>query len=549
MVGRNEAARAIARIREELRSVIGLAEPGVAAVVASGGEPIAAATVGLTSLETREPISLATPFDTGSIAKIVTGLAVAILEEEGDLSPSMPVRATLPELPAYADPLRVWHLIHQESGLRSYFSLLYYMAGWHPRSSPTSREVFDSICRAGSLAFAPGSRYAYSDSNYFLLAKIVERIAGQPFGAFVRRRILDPLGMDDSHLTDVGQSARKAEGYVLYPIHARGEASVASGFSPVQLAYEHVGAEGFCASARDLCRLAGHIVLPTLVSATTMRGRVLRAYRTRGDGFGYGYGLNVGTYRGRRFVGHDGQIWGYSASLAVFPDDNLEIVCLSNREDLGAWSVRSAVLDVLEGKHVRPLVAHREPPRARRLVARYLDPTTARLLEMVEQQRGVQAVSIEGGEPIPVDAQEDGTLRGAGLTLAASCACGGHPSLLVREGDGQPCGFVPFLDPRRREAFDDYAGAYTCDELRTTFDVEAVETGIRLTNRDAQRPSMNLDYGPTIRDFFRSDDPYPGLSQLHFLRERDTVVAFTYRDPDGDRREDLRFVREPDLPR
>ncbi len=546
---RQSIEQAVEDVRQKLAESIAPGEPGAVAFVSSNGERASLAAAGAASLNNLAPLTIDTSFDTGSVAKIVTGLAVAMLEEEGALAPSMRMRELLPELPAYTDSLRVEHLLHHESGLRSYFTFLYYIAGWHPRRPPSSDEVFEALCRVGRLAFAPGSRHEYSDSNYFLLGRIVERLAGEPLGAFVQRRILTPLGMQDSYFTDVDSAGRrKAEGYVTYPLELRssGECrrSAEPGvFCPVRLSYRHVGAEGFCASASDLARLGAHILSPTLLRPTSMRDRVLCAPRIREDGFGYGYGLNVGTYRGRRFIGHDGQIWGYSASLAVFPDEDLELICLSNRDDLCAWTLRSALLDALEGEQIRPLLARQGQSAAGRTLARYLDPTSARRLEIVEQGDG-QAVSIEGAGPVPVEIEPDGTLRGGGLTLATSCACRAHPSLLVCEGDGQSREFIPFWGPGRRETFAVYAGTYTCEKLRTTFDVEATEAGIRLANRDAMRPSMNLEYEPTIPDFFRSEDPYPELSQLQFLREAGSVYAFIYRDPDGDRREDFCFARD-----
>ena len=69
---------------------------------------------------------------------------------------------------------------------------------------------------------------------------------------------------------------------------------------------------------------------------------------------------------------------------------------------------------------------------------------------------------------------------------------------------------------------------------------------MRLRNRDAQRPSMDLDYTPTIRDFFASHDPHPGISQIQFLRDGGSIVAFIYRDYDGDGREAFRFERVSD---
>lgn len=546
MTEQDRAARTAAHIRKRLATVVGPDEPGAVVMVVSRNGQLVAEAAGLASLAAQEPNTLATPFDTGSVAKIVTGLAVEILEEEGALLPHTPVRDVLPELPAYTDPLRVWHLTHQESGLRSYFTLLYYMAGWHPRRAPTPVVVFETLCRAGSLAFDPGSRFEYCDSNYFLLARMVERVTGEPFGEFARRRILEPLGMTDSSFTDISSSSRVALGYETYPLE------LASSYAQRRLRegqkswyraaldYKHVGAEGFQASARDLSRFVAGLLLHPAELASRAHERIRWTPRMRESGFGYAYGLNVGTHKGRRFVGHDGRIWGYTASVSAFPDDGIGIVCLTNRGDLGAWHLRDCVLDGLDGwsetAQARPATS-----RVARVVARYLDPTTARYVEMSEAC-GAKTIRLCGGGPVELETAEDGTLCGGGLRLAVSARNG---PLLVQRGGGHTEAFEPFIETGGRETRSEYTGTYRCAELETAFRVAATHTGVRLTNRDPHRPSMDLDYEPTIPDFFWARDPYPELSQLQFLRAEGRVTAFIYRDVDGDRREDFRFLREP----
>ncbi len=555
-MSRAVAERAVAEAYEKLLAPIEVDEPGGVVLVSSRGEELASAVRGVCSLDSGEPLTIHTAFDAGSVAKIVTGLAVAILEEEGALSPATRLRDVLPEFPAYGDPLRLEHLLCQESGLRNYFGLLYYRAGWHPRLSPSPDEVFEALCRVGSLSFEPGSQYQYCDSNYFLLARIVERTAGERFGAFAQSRIFDPLGMEDTYISDlVGLDKAHSEGYVDYsielksPFELRRLGSSRTSLQPVRLDYRHVGAEGLYASANDLAFLARHILAPSLVSAATMRERVLRASRVREDGLGYGYGLNVGTYRGRRFIGHDGGIWGYSASVALFPDDELEIVALTNRDDLGAWDLRSAVLDSLgiaaeKPKAARPAAERSASPKRPRkhLAGMYLNPAMPKHLELIEKD-GHLAVSISDGAPVALDWVDDKTVQGPNgcLTISVAAARGERPTLEVKEGDGSASTFEPFIGVKGRSAFLHYEGAYHCAELATTYDVEATEAGIRLTNRDPRRPSMDLDYTPTIRDYFWSRDPHPGLIELRFLRKCRTVRSFVYRGG----REDLYFVRVP----
>jgi len=549
--------RAVTEARRKCLAPIQPGDPGGVVLVSSHGKHVAFAASGVSSLDSNEPLTLHTPSDAGSIAKVVTGLAVAILEEEGALSPSDRLCDLLREFPPYGDALRLEHLLHQESGLRNYFGLLYYRAGWHPRLSPSPDEVFEALCRVGSLTFEPGSKYRYCDSNYFLLARVVERVSGERFGAFVHARILDPLGMKDTYISDIAAQGReKAEGYVDYaielesPFKLRGIGAPRTALQPVRLDYQHVGAEGLYASANDLALLAKHILFPSLVAPETMRDRILRAPRVRDDGLGYGYGLNVGTYCGRRFIGHDGGIWGYSASVAVFPDDGLEIVALTNRDDLGSWDLRSAVLDSLgigtqDADVAKPPRKRGAPPKRswKELVGMYLDPVTpASYLEILDHNAG-PAVSFSGGEAVDLDWLDETTLQGPGgcPAITISAARRGRPTLEVREADGATSRYEPFVEATGRKAFPEYEGTYRCAELEATYDVTATTAGIRLQNRDSRRPAMDLDYTPTIQGHFWSRDPYTGLVEIRFIRDGGAVRAFVYRGG----LEDLYFARLP----
>jgi hypothetical protein len=103
---------------------------------------------------------------------------------------------------------------------------------------------------------------------------------------------------------------------------------------------------------------------------------------------------------------------------------------------------------------------------------------------------------------------------------------------------------APFLNrPLRADELDEYVGAYRCHELQTTVLVDVVGSRLRLRNKQRHFCSMDLVYDPTIRDSFVAYDPHPAVSLITFLRENGRVLAFVYRDPDGDRREDLLFLQ------
>jgi len=509
--------------------------PGVALRVLQAGEEVLTLTRGLARLEGEVATTARTAFDAGSIAKTVTGICIAMLEAEGKLALNAGIRDFLPELPEHLAGVTLEHLLRHESGLHDYSTMLYFMSGWHPHEPPTSQQVLETLGRAPGPKWEPGSRYEYADTNYFLLGRVVERVADEALGTFAMRRVFEPLGMINSFMTDCAPAdgADVAVGYTPYPIRFQSPHSFRSswerGWHPVVHRYRHTGAEGFRTCAADLAVLGQELLHPSVVDEKTM-SRVAAPSRVRNDGLGYGYGLNAGTYRGLQFLGHDGMIQGFTASLSVFPEYDLVIACLTNREDLGAWGFRDCVLRELLGvapspgdSHLLCLSGPWSEPRA----GRFLDIETGSFLELSRDDGDLQA-SVNGERPQPATYE--------------ACACEG-PEVVDLLLGGKAQAFMPFVESASKLKLEEYAGKYECAELQTVFHVEATQAGIRLTNADRGHPSMDLDYTPTIPDFFWSHDPHPGISQLEFAREQGRVVAFRYRDYDGDGREAFLFVR------
>lgn len=139
------------------------------------------------------PATVDSIYEAGSDSKQFTSAAILMLAREGKLSLDDDIRKYLPEMPAYAAPVTIAHMLHHTSGLRDWGSVSA-IEGW-PRNSRTANndDVLRIAARQAELNFAPGSHYLYSNSNYNLLAIIVDRVSGQSLADFTRDRIFAPL--------------------------------------------------------------------------------------------------------------------------------------------------------------------------------------------------------------------------------------------------------------------------------------------------------------------------------------------------------------------
>ena len=143
-----------------------------------------------------------TVFYIGSVGKQFTAYAVVRLAQQGRLSLDDEIHKYLPELHDFGRPVTIRHLIHHTSGLRDYFELLS-LAGTRQEDLVTQKDLLRMIWKQRELNFSPGERHLYSNSNYALLATIVERVTGESFRDWMARNVFAILDMNQTQV--VGQ--------------------------------------------------------------------------------------------------------------------------------------------------------------------------------------------------------------------------------------------------------------------------------------------------------------------------------------------------------
>ncbi|MCJ7624941.1 MAG: beta-lactamase family protein, partial [Anaerolineaceae bacterium] len=519
---------------------------------------------GHANLEHASPVESSRVFDIGSMAKQFVGTAVALLEEDGELSLDDRVGHYLPELHACARDVSLANLVYHTSGIRSYTVLAYYLMGCHESDALTSDEVYDLLARQKSLTFPAGEKWEYSDSNYYLLAKIVERISGQSLAEFTQARIFAPLEMSQTLFRDCHSRIipHRAISYVNYPIRFQSPSTYHSAReTPGELHalisnYEHVGAEGVYTTLDDLFKWDQNFLDNQLgKGGQALIERILTAGKLNdGRPTRYGLGIIIGDSRGKAFFGHDGAFYGYTSSMMHFIDENTTIICLTNHNDVGAWEYRSQIMDLIFPESVSrppaPKIQGKRLPsnETQKITGAYQNPKTSSIWE-IKNVDGVVVVEVNRAENFEIT--HLGSLRFIApsnhemLQLNFILEETGIVSEVRSMQNGKVFFLHPFLDRAlTQDELETYAGAYTCDELGTTFLVDFEAGNLRFRNKNRHFCSMDLLYMPTIMDSFISYDPRPVSSQVTFLREEGRVTAFVYRDYDGDRREELIFRKQ-----
>ena len=175
--------------------------PGCAVGVVRGGKILLARGYGMADLEHDIPITPRTVFYIGSVGKQFTAYAVVRLAQQGKISLDDEVRKHVPELHDFGRPVTIRQLIHHTSGLRDFFELLS-VSGMREGDLVTQKDLLGMIFKQRELNFPPGDRFLYSNSNYALLATIVERVTGEPFRDWMAANVFAPPGMNQTRVCD-----------------------------------------------------------------------------------------------------------------------------------------------------------------------------------------------------------------------------------------------------------------------------------------------------------------------------------------------------------
>lgn len=171
---------------------------GVAIVIAQGPNVVYASGFGVQRLPNGDPVTAETPFRIGSVTKQFTAAAILRLAQQGRLSLDDRLSKYFPPFPG-ADKVTLRELLTHTSGIHNYTDVLNsnpLVGGPTLMKAHTTAQWVDHIARQRPLYdFPPGTAWHYTNSGYFLLGAIVEKISGQPLGAYLRDQFFAPLGM------------------------------------------------------------------------------------------------------------------------------------------------------------------------------------------------------------------------------------------------------------------------------------------------------------------------------------------------------------------
>jgi CubicO group peptidase (beta-lactamase class C family) len=456
--------------------------PGCGVGVVKDGRLVYKRAFGMANLDYDVPNTPSTLFNLASASKPFTAMSIALLAQQGKLSLDDDIRKYVPELPKYDQTVTIRHLIHHTSGIRDYQALVFF-SGLGTDNYYSDKAILNILARQKNISFAPGAKYQYSNSGYFLLGVIVGRVSGKSLRAFAEENIFKPLGMKNTRFFDNRFEVVKnrAAGYRVGPDKSiRARSSL----------YDLVGAGGLLSTVEDLYLWDQNFYEPKVGNKELIQLLTTPGTLNGGEKMDYAFGLWRQEYKGLTVIKHSGNIAsGYRAQIVSFPEQKFTVSALCNNTAIFPSAIVEKLAEIYLDGQLKPDapaqkgVAETLPPaialsekEALRYAGIYAHPESGRIFKLIFKDGKLINSGIFKNE-VPVTAVSENRLlvvegNGRAELNPVFDASGTISEIRAPNKSGKPDIFVPVKPPfDSPQQLSEYAGTYYSDEFNTDYKI------------------------------------------------------------------------------
>ena len=340
--------------------------PGVAIAVVKDGAVVKIDGYGYANLEHRVPVQPATIFQSGSLGKQFTAMAVMLQIEDGKLALTDPLTKYFPDAPPAWRSISVQHLLTHTSGIPDYTD------GTLDYRKDYTEDELARFAYGLALEFPAGARWNYSNTGYVLLGAIVRKVSGVFYGDVLAARVFKPLGMTTTRvITETDLVANRASGYRLEKGEVKNQTWVAPALNTT--------ADGsLYFSVRDLVAWDAAVGRRAVLRPESWK-RILEPVRLKsGRTYPYGFGWSLDERGGQPLHQHGGAWQGFKTQFSRFIGDHLSIIVLANLAQADPGRLADGIAAIVNDRLAVPVprpIEDREPK------------VTARLEKLLESAR------------------------------------------------------------------------------------------------------------------------------------------------------------------
>jgi CubicO group peptidase (beta-lactamase class C family)/D-alanyl-D-alanine dipeptidase len=346
------------------------------------------------------PVTASTIYRVGSVSKLFTDIAIMQLVERGVLELDAPVSRYLPGFAprnTFGGTITLRQLMSHRAGLVREPPV----GNYFDASAPSLARTVGSL-DSTAIVYEPGTRTKYSNAGIAVVGYVLEATQREPFARYVKRSVLDPLGMRHSYFDRDPSIAGEVAGASMWTYDHRvfPAPEFELGMAPAGSMYSTVS---------DLARFmsaafaGGRGVNGHMLRRETLEEMWRPQFVRPGESGRFGIGFILSTLEGRRVVGHGGAIYGFATQLAMMPDDKLGVAVVTTMDGANAVTDRIAdaalqlMLAARQGRPLPPIDTTVAVPAelARRLAGRYGDG--ARAVDLLDSDGRLSLDPVRGG--------------------------------------------------------------------------------------------------------------------------------------------------------
>lgn len=335
------------------RSVIQNGPGGVVGVF-QGNDPLYIKAFGYADIDLQKENTPNTLFDIASCSKQFTAASIIILSENGKIDLDNPIQSYFPEF-IIEKPIPIRSLLTHSSGIHDYSEMLLLARGRSESSSYSKQEILETIFNQESLSFNPMTDQNYSNSNFVILAELVERVSGTTFEEFVRINFLKPLNISINEIQFLGA---KNDDTIQFATGYPRRKSGISNFNNINLSSENentenekdqiLGASGMKATIYGLAKWMGNLSKNKIEDESLIRLLIQKDTLINGSLTQYSRGLETGiTPQGYTWIEHTGKNV-FTSVMLYWPDYDISMIALMNTQEIWAQSITNEIcMDIL----------------------------------------------------------------------------------------------------------------------------------------------------------------------------------------------------------
>ncbi|MGC4128896.1 MAG: serine hydrolase domain-containing protein [Bergeyella sp.] len=299
--------------------------------IAKNDKIIYTKTIGLADSEPEKKADNNTLYRIGSISKTFTAVLTMKAVEEKKLKLDTQLNAFFPQI-KNAEKISIDQLLSHRSGIHNFTDDIDFF-GYY--DSPVSQETLLSNIQQGGNDFEPGEKYSYSNSNYVVLALILEKIYKKNYASLVEEKIIKPLKLKN---TRVMEKIDSEKGMAHSFTYSRNKIIKSKETHPNVT----VGAGNMMSTPSDLLTF-----IMALENGKLVRKESLKKMQDYKDD--YGYGLFPVPFHGKTGYGHNGRIDDFQSVLYYFPDGKISFAMVTNQSNFDNNSISIAALSAAYG--------------------------------------------------------------------------------------------------------------------------------------------------------------------------------------------------------